>query len=176
MDPRHLLEAAKNLKPAEQISIVGAVIAVLGAIASNTVGLRGQKRQYYGELRKWADEACNTLAEADHASTLDPARMGPNEFFMIRHELSHRISAQIDRGRWFYPNLVFGFHGLHKPFANQGLRQEAINHLVAAYNLVRGLDYRSQANNIAAHKPLIEARRKFVSEVQRTLDPKRCRV
>ena len=58
------------------VPVVAAVISLGGAIASSVLALRGQRRQYFGELRKWGDEVCNTLSEAVHVCDLDPAKLG----------------------------------------------------------------------------------------------------
>lgn len=155
-----------------EVPIIAAMIAVLSAITASYISLRGQRLQYFGELRRWAEDVCDILAEADHACDLDPTKMAPNAFFELRHQLSHRMSAQIDRGRWFLPNLVYRDHGNGKAHAYRGLRQPALDYLVGAYKLIRELDYGKRPPNQRIRRELVVSRRVFISEVQKYLDPR----
>jgi hypothetical protein len=152
------------------VASIGALISVISAIASSAVALTGQRRQYFSELRKWADEACETLSEAVHMCDLDPTKMG-SEFFERKHDLRCRLSSQIDRGRWFYPNIKRQFHGTEKAGAFQGYRQPILDHLTSAYRIVGRFDYAKQAPNLAVREDLVELKRLFVSEIHDHLDP-----
>jgi transposase len=66
----------------------------LEELGHEVIVANGQRRQYFGELRKWADEVCNTMSEAVHACDLNPQNMEAGQFYMVRHELLHKLSAQ----------------------------------------------------------------------------------
>src|SRR5215203_5773068 len=155
----------------EYIAVMSAVIALGAAAASAIINLRGQRRQYFAEMRKWADEVCGTLSAAVHACDLNPAHKDGN-FFSKRHELRIALSSLVDRGRWFFPNLHHTEVGIEKDEAFRGLRQPALDLLVKAYWLVGSMSYTDQYSNLALRDPLVELKRKFVSEVQNYLDPR----
>jgi hypothetical protein len=111
-----------------EIAIISAVISLGGALASAYFSYRGLRDarlnqflqtvavrdQYFARLRSWADEALGLLAEAVHSCDLDPKKMPSGQFFMKRHDLRVRLSAVVDRGRWFFPNVRIDEHGSHK--------------------------------------------------------------
>jgi hypothetical protein len=159
------------MDPRNYIAVASAVIALGAAAASAVINLRGQRRQYFAELRKWADEACGTLSAAVHACDLNPAHKDGN-FFSKRHELRIALSSLADRGRWFFPNLHHTEVGVDKDEAFRGLRQPALGLLVKAYRLVGSMSYTDQQSNLTLREPLVEVKRQFVSEVQNYLDPR----
>jgi hypothetical protein len=77
----------------------------------------------------------------------------------------------IDRGRWFFPNLKTEEIGQTKERAFRGYRQDALNSLVEAYNVVTALDYSDGTKNRPLRQQLVDAKRIFVSEIQGLLDP-----
>jgi hypothetical protein len=155
----------------DYVAIVSAVIALGAAVASAIINLRGQRRQYFAEMRKWADEACNILSAAVYACDLNPAHKDGN-FFSKRHELRVALSSLADRGRWFFPNLYHTEVGVEREGAYRGLRQPALDLLVKAYRIVGSMSYTDQNPNLALRDPLVKVKRKFVSEVQNYLDPR----
>lgn len=155
----------------DYIALVSAVIALGAAAASVIINLRAQRRQYFAEMRKWADEACDALSAAVHACDLNPIHNDGN-FFSKQHELRIALSSLVDRGRWFFPNLHHTEVGVQKDEAFRGLRQPALDLLVKAYRLVGSMSYTDQQPNLALREPLVEVKRKFISEVQNYLDPR----
>ena len=82
----------------------------------------------------------------------------------------YKLSSAIDRGRWFFPNQWNDEIGLHKEPAYRGLRQPILDHLVAAYDLVKNM---KAATDGASVSDLVHYQRCFVSEVQQVLNPRR---
>ncbi len=159
------------MEPKDFIAIVAAIISLVAAAASGYIAIRGQWRQYFTELRKWADEACDALSEAVHACELDPTRMGPNEFFNLRHKLRCSFSSLLDRGRWFFPNLHHEEINIEREEAFRGLRQPALSALAKAYRLVGQMSYTAPQPQTLRGE-LVSEKRKFVSAVQDYLDPR----
>ncbi|MDQ3816215.1 MAG: hypothetical protein M3362_00825 [Acidobacteriota bacterium] len=129
------------------------------------------KQQYFTSLRTWADHICDLLSEAVHFSELDPARCTDNSFFERRNKIRTSLSSMIDRGKWFFPNLKAEEIGQTKEKAYRGYRQEVLNSLVSAYDVVTALDYKDGTKNRPLRQRIVDSKRVFVSEIQEILAP-----
>lgn len=132
---------------------------------SNVISANAWLDQYLCNVRLWADEACESIARAMHATKLDPQERERQLF-----ESMYRLSSLIDRGRWFFPNQWNEEVGLPKEPAYRGLRQPILDCLVTAYDAVKEL--RDSTGN-ATVAELVHCQRLFVSEVQQVLNPRR---
>ena len=130
------------------------------------------KKEYFKDLLKWPDEALLLLSEALHLCDLDPKRMESGKYFDTRHTLRVKLSALIDRGRWFFPNYTARGIGEDKPAAYRGYRHEALDAPVSAYQVLCALDYVDVANNESRRTALERAKRQFTSQIQIVLDPR----
>ncbi|MFM2088115.1 MAG: hypothetical protein RLZZ237_2984 [Pseudomonadota bacterium] len=130
------------------------------------------KKEYFSDLMKWSDEAMLQLSEAMHLCELDPKRMEGSKFFDLRHSLRIRLSAQIDRGRWFFPNYAIADYGQDKPEGFRGFRHEVLDGLVFVYKELCNLDEANVSNNQERRKIIKQAKRLFTGEVQKILDPR----
>lgn len=163
------------------ISIISASIAAFSAVISLRNYRREQlnqkiaaakwKKEYFVDLLKWSDEAMLQLSEALHLCDLDPKRMGDSKFFDLRHSLKVRISAQIDRGRWFFPNVAVNEYGLHKQEGYRGYRHTVLDGLVLAYNELCRIDYSGATVNREQREGIQYAKRLFTGEIQKVLNP-----
>lgn len=164
------------------ISAVSALIAAFVALVAVRNLRREQlnqkiasvkwKKEYFSDLMKWSDEAMLQLSEAMHLCELDPKRLEGSKFFDLRHSLRIRLSAQIDRGRWFFPNYATADYGQHKPEGFRGFRHEVLDGLVLAYKALCNLDEANVSNNREQRKVIEQAKRLFTGEVQKILDPR----
>ena len=77
----------------------------------------------------------------------------------------------VDRGRWFLPNVVVDDHGADKELGYRGYRHELLDGPVDAYNCLQRLDCQDREHNKSIRSELTRAKRKFVGQVQRILDP-----
>jgi hypothetical protein len=171
--------------PATLVQLISAVVASVAAVVSIYFSMRTRKdgliqqrvqvlslkRRTDMELRKWADAVSERMTEAIFLCDLDPKRLAEGEFFRKRHVLRARLSALIDRGRWFLPNINDDGHGKEKPVAYQGHRQLALNCVVEVFRTVSKLDYTAQSANKVCQPDLIKAKREFVAEIQTIIDP-----
>jgi hypothetical protein len=163
------------------IGVVSALAAIGAAIVSWQAARQSEKAgasqqklathaaasDWLRDLREWASEGIDVLAEASY--TCKHADMGRADCADQLRGCQHRISALIDRGRFFLPNQHTEKVGRHKPTAYQGWRHAALDPLVAAERVVSGeVGSGSYPNREAA---LIEMRRAFVSGIQRILAP-----
>lgn len=171
-----------TIEPAILIAAVSALIAATSAVLTawnyrreqlnQKVSAAKWKKEYFADLLKWSDECMVLLSESYHLCELDPKRMADNKFFEARHNLRVRLSAQIDRGRWFFPNYAVEHHGQHKHEAFRGFRPAVLDGLVHAYRAVTALNYVDASKNQDIRKYVEDAKRLFTSEIQKVLDPR----
>lgn len=166
-------------------TIIAAISAFVAAISvlvniwnyrreklSQKIAAAKWKKEYFADLLKWSDDSMLLLSESMHLCELDPQRMEGIKFFESRHLLRVKLSAQIDRGRWFFPNNVVRGVGEHKHKAYRGYRHEVLDGLVAAYRELSALDYKDASKNRERRSGIENAKRSFTSEIQKVLDPR----
>ncbi len=132
-----------------------------------TIALR---RQYFSDVRKWADEVSDTITEAALLCDIDPARS--TDFFERRHRLRWTLSSLLDRGRWYFPNVEESEYGYWKETAYQGFRQPILDNVLAVYRAVGALDCQQQEPNQSKREIMIKQKREFVSWIQKFVDPR----
>jgi hypothetical protein len=125
--------------------------------------------EWFRGLRAWASEAVDTLSEAKYESEYESAREGATdeESAAALRRCRHRLSALIDRGRFFLPNMDVDEYGQNKPRAFRGSRHPALSFLVVAERVLGG----ELGAFKSRHEALEEMQRKFVSYVQGILAP-----
>ena len=123
----------------EKFALVFPVLSIAAAVVSGVFSFRalraqadayrvqvmGVRNQYFAELRRWADDACDLLSSALHLCDLNPKKCQSPSFFDRRLEVLSRLSGVIDRGRWFFPNDQQAGVGTDKLEAFQGYRHGA---------------------------------------------------
>lgn len=145
------------------------IIAYRAAIHQNRLTASTVASDWIRDLRAWASEAVDVLAEATYVCQKDDPEPTPNEAECLRN-CRYRLSALIDRGRFLLPNEREREYGDHKPHAYRGLRHHALDSLVAAERVLGGdlglLSFRDKK------EALIGLRREFVSEIHSIIDPR----
>lgn len=166
------------LNPGEIISGLGAVIAFSAMIVTLWFARSNLKLQiaatelkYFEDFQKWADQLADALTEAEHLCDLDPKQIAGESFLDRRHRLRITISSMVDRGRWFLPNIVVDDHGADKELGYRGYRHELLDGPVDVYTCLQRLDCQDREGNRSIRNDLTKAKRKFVGQVQRILDP-----
>lgn len=123
------------------------------------------------DIIRWAGEAIATLAEM---AELPVTEMEDDARRRRWHALRHRLSTQIDVGRFFFPNYGKDVYGQDNPAAFRGRRQRVLEFLVEAYDIFDEDDALGDATTRrACKKALVAERQNFISEVQRFIDPSR---
>jgi hypothetical protein len=86
---------------------------------------------------------------------------------VIKQELLCRLSSQIERGRFHFPNIDKGDgFGRNKPIAYQGYRNLTLDFLVYSYNLF----CKENCNELTQHAVVLQ--REFTSNVFQIVRPK----
>jgi hypothetical protein len=155
------------------IALASAVVSVYFSRRSLRMSMFQVRMQYFGDLRKWADEVAGTLSAAVHLCDLEHKHCSAAEHARRRHDLRAHLSALIDRGRWFFPNTDHESVGTHKEGAYRGYRPEVLDCLVFAYRVIT--DQAGDAGGSTGpevREGLVKQAREFASLVQRALDPR----
>lgn len=120
---------------------------------------------YLERLRDWADTTVDITVGIHRA-----CRGGCDEADFEREVAALRtaLSAQIEKGRWFFPNGLKERIGQRKDPAYRGFRQPVLDHLVEIHDAV---DNAHWATRDAPRMTVRKGHRAFVSEVQTFLDP-----
>ncbi len=161
--------------------LIGVFFTIVGVILSWYAGRKSERAtnqqqklasltaasEWLRDLRNWASEAIEVLAVASYiCKDWTDISTPPNEKLL---ECRYRLSALIDRGRFFLPNIPDPEIGAEKPEAYRGWRHKALDPLVAAEMVLSG---NVKSGSFETHeKALIEMRREFVSCIQRVLAP-----
>lgn len=123
------------------------------------------------DIIRWAGEAVGLLAEM---AELPVTEMEDDARHRRWHSLRHRLSTQIDIGRFYFPNYGADFYKTDNPAAFRGRRQQVLAYLVEAYDIFDEKDTLGDLTTRRACKhALVAERQNFISEVQRFIDPSR---
>lgn len=158
------------------------VVGALSGILTGLVGLaatqyaREQNRlnaatvaaDWLRDLRAWASEATDILTLAAYSCDIDSPE--DDQSLQALAECQHKLSAQIDKGRFLLPNERPDEYGGHKPLAYRGYRHPALDALVAAVRVIGNrVELCSFPNRRTA---IVGIRREFVSDIQAIMDPR----
>lgn len=146
-----------------------ALAAYYTATRQNRLSATGVAGDWLRDLRAWASEAVDVLAEAAYCCPNSLNSMSEPEKAMVKR-CRYRLSALIDRGRFLLPNESEAEYGEQKATAYKGFRPPALDALVAAERIL-GEDIELFAFS-SAKLALLGVRREFVSIVQAILDPR----
>jgi hypothetical protein len=167
-----------DLELGDWVAVVSAAISVL-ALAINLivtsrqtkVSVEGLKFNNDSQVMNWANRTVAAMAEAQHLCA------SPNVSALYVNErglaLATALSAMIDEGRWFFPNVGRRTADGEKPGAYRGIRQPILDQVHAAYEAVIEMSRNEDAVRAQLAERIQTARRHFVSEVQHAVDPRR---
>lgn len=157
--------------------------SALLALASFVLNIRLVNRQekrdavamklaHDSDVIRWADEAIALLASAQEMIAEKGVSYAEADFAVRRSSVRSHLSALIDRGRLFFPNIVNDDHGKDNEAGYQGHRQPALDALVGAYDLMAKAGM-SPGPDKSAVENLRKIRRTFLAEVFQAVDPVR---
>lgn len=151
------------------VGVISAAVSVL-AVALNIaltsrqtrISVESFKFNNDTQVMNWANRVVVAMAEAYH---LNPKT--------DLHALATSLSALIDEGRWFFPNVGKKDTDHEKHGAYQGKRQAVLDSIVAVYDAVVAMPGANEQARQEAMTQIHAARRAFVSEIQHAVDPRR---
>ena len=126
------------------------------------------------DIIQWTSICVAVLAELEsEVAFSDTSHKNSDEQTRLR-ALCHKLSALIDQGRMYFPNQAPETKGGEKPPAYQGYRQVILTVLVRIYGLVEKFNRQPvNSNRENTVKSISKYRRRFVSEAQLAIDPRR---
>ncbi len=171
-----------GMEPSDWLAIGSALAATASYVLSRETVHRQERMQFESlraqrdtDLIAWADAVIERLADAQKlCRDLDQSLVSNEEFRRLQSEARTRISALLDRGRLFFPNLeVEVIEG--KEAAFQGKRQKALDTIFFSYRAVSDVLRDGGVAPRDAVLAIVEQKRQFVSEVFLHVDPRRRR-
>jgi hypothetical protein len=154
------------------VAVASATVAALSAGVSmyysrrsTWYAQRSAQNQYEGSMRLWAETTVDVTGELVELLSREN---GEREFNERSGQLRARLRCQIDKGRWYFPNVHPDLKGSWKPPAFRGIRQRILNVLVDFFDAVDKADWSDRQSAFTQVEGL---HREFVSEVQQRLDP-----
>jgi len=167
-----------DLQASDLVGVTSAGISLI-ALALNILITQRQTRISFETLKfnndtqvmNWANRVVSAMSEALHVSN------ATNISAMFLHEralsLATTLSALVDEGRWYFPNVGRRPADVDKPGAYRGSRQAILDHIVVVYESVNELQRLEDGPRDALASKIGEAKRHFVTEVQHAVDPRR---
>jgi hypothetical protein len=176
-------------KIALQVDLAAALIACLALVISIWVSRRqarleieALRLQRDSDVAGWSNRAINSLCEAEMILRQEfRANASRSDYELRRLSIMAALSACVDEGRLYFPNVENDKYGLHKESAYRGIRHAALDQLVWTYDLLKeaiqkdgsGIEGEKEAELKAQRKKITDFKREFVSLVQSEVDPKR---
>jgi hypothetical protein len=144
------------------VSVLAVVLNIALTSRQTRVSVENFKFNNDTQVMSWANRVVVAMAEAYH---LNPKT--------DMHALATSLSALIDEGRWFFPNVGKKETDPEKHGAYQGKRQPVLDSIVAVYDAVIAMPAASDQARQELMASIHAARRSFVSEIQHAVDPRR---
>ena len=165
---------------AELVSAGSALVAIASAYAAHAE-TRRQRRLLTEQLRHnidagslaWGNAAIDTMGRAAALARTRHLQNNEMAFQSAKAGLLIGLSALVERGRMFFPNLSPDRRGVEKEGAYRGHRPPILDALMWTYYEVEALtrDNGPTGDNSATY--IDDCRRLLVSELQAHLDPRR---
>lgn len=151
------------------VGVISAVVSVLAVVLNialtsrqTRISVETFKFNNDTQVMNWANRVVVAMAEAYH--------LNPKTDLQA---LATNLSALIDEGRWFFPNIGKKETDHEKHGAYQGKRQAVLDSIVAVYDAVVAMPGANEQGRQELMAHIHAARRSFVSEIQHAVDPRR---
>jgi hypothetical protein len=172
-----------SLKFNDCLSMLSAVVAAISFLLSRATVRRQEamhvetfRNQRDNSLITWANAAIAGIADAQrHCRDLKNGLIEGQEQRQLASELRTRLSALLDSGRLFFPNQpeVDDDDRPAAETAYAGQSHEVIDALYRVYRVISDLGREAGLNAADGVQAIVAQRRRFVSEVFRSIDPRR---
>ncbi len=165
----------------ELIAAIGsAIVAMFGAFLSARE-TRKQRKLQIETLRQrvdaasldWGNEAISLLGEAGDVAQMCTTPVPGDAIDERKRDVARRLSAMVDRGRLFFPNIDPGSKGAEKEGAYRGHRPPILDALMYAFYEVQEISRNNGPSPQDSANFIFDCRRLLVSELQAHLDPRR---
>jgi hypothetical protein len=172
-----------SLKINDLLAIVSAIVAAFSFLLTRAAVRRQEvmqvetfRTQRDSSLITWANAAIVGIADAQrHCRDLKNGLIDGKEERKLASELRTRLSVLLDSGRLFFPNQPEAEEE-DQPVSETayvGQSHQAIDALYRVYRVISDLGRETGLNAPEAVQAVVAQRRRFVSEVFRSIDPRR---
>lgn len=179
MDGNSLMESAQS-NWTLVVTIVSAVFAVVGAIASHLETRRQEKirvetlRMHIdGASLDWGSAAIDLMGRMEMFAKTRRQQANDQSFETNKINLLMQLSSLIERGRMFFPNIDPQKKGAQKEGAYRGHRPPILDAMVFAYYELEAMNRQEGPTGENSASFFQECRRLLVSELQAHTDPRR---
>jgi hypothetical protein len=156
------------------VSVAGALSAYYFALRSSRMQRENLRIQRDNDVLKWGNDAIDILSKLESMAFVNAVLPELNgEFYNEKRNLMARLSATIDVGRMYFPNVARQTHGTHKDHAFQGFRRVILSTLTHSYSVAKNYKFGEPDDMHAIRVEINMCRRSFVSELQKAVDPDR---
>jgi hypothetical protein len=156
------------------IAILSVIVAVAAASVAWFQARRAERlstlsttSEWQRDVRGWAGEVIDVLASASYGCAFEAD--GVADHAQDLRACRVKLSALIDRGRFFFPNIPDPRVGKEKPAAYRGWRHGVLDPLVASERVLSGSEGCGRFRD--REEALIAMRREFVSSIYTILGP-----
>jgi hypothetical protein len=153
-------------------SVASAVLALASASMSAYFSQKSSRHaeqsdqhQYEDTIRSWAER---TVDVTGHLVELLSEPGEESGFREKSRPLLAVLRSQIDKGRWYFPNILKEKKGMDKPLAFRGIRQPILDVLVDLFWAVKDADWNHRER---VYQRVDDLHRQFVSHILARLDP-----
>jgi hypothetical protein len=180
MDWDNLKHVISALGFSEWLALASAGVAIISFLMSRATVRRQEAMQFEalraqrdGDLITWADAAIAAIAEAQrHCRDLKNGLLAGDDALRNASEVRTRLSVLLDQGRLFFPNQAEPVDD-DAEAAYVGEPHPAIDALYRCYRVISDLGRVSPMVPGEAVNAVVAQRRRFVSEVFLSVDPRR---
>jgi hypothetical protein len=158
---------------AAAIAVVALVISRRAARNQQHLSIETLRVQRDNDVIRWTNGVIDTLVALEFLLRDWTRTIQPQQFPVKRDGFLAELSAEIDKGRLYFPHFALDILG--PPIAPRPSieRQAILDRLVDIYDLIRDLDPRAPDQIDKAREVLLLRKRAFVSHAQREVDPGR---
>ena len=172
-----------GLKFTDWLSALSALVAVISFLLSRAtvrrqvaMQIENFRNQRDNSLISWANDCIVGIADVQrHCRDIKNGLLVGHDERQAASELRARLSVLLDTGRLFFPNQPEATEdeSVGAEVAYSGQAHEAIDALYRVYRVVSDLGREAGLNAPEAVQVVVAERRRFVSEVFRSIDPRR---
>jgi hypothetical protein len=172
-----------GLSFSEWVALVSALVASVSFLLSRAAVHRQEAMQLESfrfqrdtALISWANAAIDAIADAQrHCRDIKNGLIHDQAERLAASELRKRLSVLLDSGRLFFPNQADLSDNEVAPseIAYEGEAHDAITALYSVYRIISDLGREGGPKPADAVYGIVAHRRRFVSEVFRSVDPLR---
>jgi hypothetical protein len=163
-----------------QIDLAAAAIALIALVVSiwtwrreTRLAVEAMRVQRDNDVIQWTNETIDIVAEIDALLRGGVRYRELKDFLLIRDGCLGKLSANIDKGRLYFPNVSDATYGIEKETAFQGHRQPILDRLVEIYDRAKDIDPGDADALQAGLHDIVKLKRGFVSEAQSAVEPQR---